>query len=56
MERGDSTCNSGLWDLPDDERAEIMDQACDQNDTEHFYDLEPEERARAYEKAEGEVR
>lgn len=45
----DNDSNSGFWGLPADERAERMRKAADRGDLENFFDLPPEERARAYE-------
>ena len=44
--------NHGFWDLPASERARITEEACDRAGVENFYDLSPEERDRAYSKAE----
>lgn len=40
--------NNGFWDRPSDERAEIMERAAERGGVENFFDLEPEDRARAY--------
>lgn len=44
--------NNGFWDRPADERAEIMDRAAERSGVENFFDLDPEERARAYDQDE----
>ena len=41
--------NNGFWDRPADERAERMRKAAELGGAEKFFDLPPEERARAYE-------
>jgi len=43
--------SSYFFDLPVEERAPLMDRACEQNDVENFFDLPAEERARVYNKA-----
>ena len=43
--------NGGFWDRPADERAEHMRKAADRGGVENFFDLPPEDRARAYEDA-----
>lgn len=40
--------NNGFWDRPADERAAIMEHAAERGGVENFFDLEPEDRARAY--------
>ncbi|CAB3919968.1 hypothetical protein [Achromobacter ruhlandii] len=40
--------NNGFWDLPADERAAAMEQAAERGGVENFFDLDPEDRARAY--------
>ena len=44
--------NNGFWDREPEDRASAMNQACDENDCENFFDLPPEERARAYDRDE----
>jgi len=41
--------NNGFWDRTADERAERMRAAAERGGAENFFDLPPEERARAYE-------
>lgn len=43
--------NHGFFDLPPEERAAIVDAACERNNCENFHDLPPEERDRAYREA-----
>lgn len=43
------TVNNGFWDKTPQERAASMDAACERNGVSNFFDLPPEERARAYE-------
>ena len=44
----DNDSNHGFWDRPD-ERAERMRKAAERGGAENFFDLPPEDRARAYE-------
>lgn len=41
--------NNGFWDRLPEDRAERMRDAADQGGVENFFDLPPEDRARAYE-------
>lgn len=43
--------NNGFWDLPAEERNAIMKAACERAGAENFFDLDPEDRRRAYENA-----
>ena len=45
----DNDSNHGFWDRPADERAERMRNAAERGGAENFFDLPPEDRARAYE-------
>lgn len=47
----ESTCNSGFWDLPPEQRNVAMEQAAERGGVENFFDLSPEERAEAYDRA-----
>jgi len=47
----DERINNGFWDLDADERAAIIESACDRAGIENFCDLSPEERSRAYEQS-----
>lgn len=40
--------NSGFWDLPGDERAEIEQAACERYGVSDFFDLDPEQRRAVY--------
>ena len=40
--------NNGFWDRPPEERAALMDAACERGGVSNFHDLTPEERGRAY--------
>lgn len=42
------TVNNGFWDRPVEERAAIMEQACERGGVDNFFDLSPEERGEAY--------
>lgn len=42
--------NNGFWDLPPETRASIKQSACERGGVSDFYDLSPEERARAYDR------
>lgn len=44
------TVNNGFWDKHPEERAAIMDAACERGGVANFFDLSPEERARAYDR------
>jgi hypothetical protein len=41
--------NNGFWDRPADARAERMRDAAERGGVDNFFDLPPEDRARAYE-------
>ena len=43
-----TSVNNGFWDRPADERAQVMQSACDRAEEANFFDLSPEERAAAY--------
>ncbi len=45
-----SQCNNGFWDKPAEERAQAMESACNYYGVANFFDLEPEERSRAYDR------
>jgi len=38
-------------DVPPDERAQIMDEACERGGVNDFFDLPPEDRGAAYDRA-----
>ena len=40
--------NHGFWDRPVEERAAIMESACERGGVSNFFDLSAEERDRAY--------
>lgn len=40
--------NNGFWDRPAEERAALMEAACERGGVVNFFDLSPEERVRAY--------
>lgn len=46
-----NTVNNGFWDLPPDERSALMESACERGGVTNFFDLSPEERGRAYDRA-----
>ncbi len=41
-------CNNGFWDREPSDRASRMRAAAERGGVENFFDLSPEERARAY--------
>ncbi len=43
------SCNNGFWNREPDERAARMELASERGDVDNFFDLPPEDRARAYE-------
>lgn len=45
--------NNGFWDRPADDRAERMRDAAERGGVDNFFDLPPEDRARAYEDNDG---
>lgn len=40
--------NNGFWDRPPEERAFLMERACERGGVDNFFDLSPEERGQAY--------
>lgn len=47
-EQRSNSVNNGFWDRPAEERASIMEAACERGGVANFFDLSPEERGRAY--------
>ena len=41
--------NNGFWDREPEDRAARMESAAERGGVTHFFDLQPEERAQAYE-------
>lgn len=44
--------NNGFWDRPAQDRADRMRDAAERGGVENFFDLPPEDRARAYDNRE----